>query len=381
MYSAACAAKPGNPVLKRVMTSKNRPSLLPDDKPRKRRQQFLYDSLYENVKAKLIAGISACIENVSQKKDAPHPGYLCDAQRSVYQEMFRLWMLEYTAGGDLDELANEFKPVVDQFVHWNELNVPYRIFLQEEYKDHGDTDLTVCAVNFDNQIEYENALQLLSVAIMIRDGRSIKRIIASMSSNRRQDALYEQLILDYVNDPQELMEESLHEKPYATLLEAYFQEDNNAATASVQAYLKQWYRYQDGARWYDAHKKIRNDYAFYYGYWAFEAGATCYLLDIDDSSIDHMVYPKDLVAYARKLRKENRVTSDFNAPLGLDEYPLSRLRCESGQPCPQTGWWLTPARANSRHLFKQGDIMPAFEESSYGATIWQWDIDQSDSKL
>ncbi|PPD36253.1 MAG: hypothetical protein CTY18_05295 [Methylomonas sp.] len=45
-----------------------------------------------------------------------------------------------------------------------------------------------------------------------------------------------------------------------------------------------------------------------YGHWAF-AGAVCYLLDIDDSSIDHMVYPKDLVAYAKKLCAEGRRTS------------------------------------------------------------------------
>lgn len=152
--------------------------------------------MYRNVRSRLLSGISACIEDVDSKKQHPHPGYLCDAQRAVYQEMFRLWMLEYTAGENLDEQAKKLAKIVDAFVHWNELNVPYRLFLQKEFRDHGDTDLTVCAVDFDNQTEYENALQLLSVAIMIRDGRSIKRIIAAMASNRRQDALYEQLIFD-----------------------------------------------------------------------------------------------------------------------------------------------------------------------------------------
>ena len=341
------------------------------------RQRFLYGALYGNIYARLADGISACVDDVNSKKEHPHPGYLCDAQRAVYQEMFRLWMLEYTAGESLDELASNLTKIVDEFVRWNELNVAYRLFLQKEFKDHGDTDLTVCAVDFDNQTEYENALQLLGVAIMVRDGRSIKRIIAAMASNRRQDALYEQLIFDYVNDPLEDIEDVLHEKPYATLLDAYFQEDKETAALSVQSYLKQWYRYQDGARWYDGHKKIQEDESFYYGYWAFEAGATCYLLDIDDSTIDHMVYPKDLVAYGRKLREENRVTSDFDIPLGLDGYPLSRLRCEAGQPCPQAGWWLTPAKVNSRRHFTSGEIMPAFEGSSYGSTIWQWDIDQS----
>lgn len=364
------------------MAKQNTPSLLPDegdDLHAKRRQQFLYGALYKNVRAELEESIKVRSHSVRHRDLDPY--YRVTAQQGVYSNTFWLWMSEYTAGEDLDTLAQSFSSVVDEFVRWNELNVPFRLYLKEKYKEEGDTDLRVCAVDFNNQIEYENALQLISIAIMIRDGQSIKRIIAAMYSNRYLDALYEQLILDYVNDPQEDMEEVLFEKPYATLIEAYFQETHEAAIPHVQSYLKQWYRYQDGARWYDAHKKIQEDTAFYYGYWAFEAGATCFLLGLDDSTIDHMVYPKDLVAYGRKLREEDRVTSDFDTPLGLDGYPLSRLRCEAGQPCPQAGWWLTPAKTNSRRHFNAGEIMPAFEGSSYGATIWQWDSDQSDPKL
>ncbi|MGM3411928.1 PoNe immunity protein domain-containing protein [Ralstonia holmesii] len=362
------------------MARHNTPSFLPEpeDLHTKRRQKFLYDALYRNVHARLQEGIDVCIKGV--RRGDLDPYYLVDAQGAVFKEKFYLWMLEYTAGKDIDTLAGQFASIVDEFVRWNELNVPYRLFLKEKFKEQGDTDLTVCAVDFDNIVEYEKALQLISIAILIRDGRSTKRIIAAMASNRHRDALYEQLILDYVNDPQEDIEEVLFEEPYATLVEAYFQESRDAAIPQVQSYLKQWYRYQDGARWYDAHKKIQEDEAFYYGYWAFEAAATCFLLGLDDSTIDHMVYPKDLVAYGRKLREEDRVTSDFDIPLGLDGYALSHLRCEAGQTCPQAGWWLTPAKTNSRRHFKQGEVMPAVA-SDYGSTIWQWDIDQSDTKL
>ena len=54
--------------------------------------------------------------------------------------------------------------------------------------------------------------------------------------------------------------------------------------------------------------------------------------------------------------------------------PLSgaseRLRCEAGQPCPRDGEWETPAQANSRRRFKQGEMMPSVE-GDYGQTIWQ----------
>jgi hypothetical protein len=49
-----------------------------------------------------------------------------------------------------------------------------------------------------------------------------------------------------------------------------------------------------------------------------------------------------------------------------------RLRVEGGEPCPREGYWFTPARADSRRGFKQGEVMPAFS-TDYGATIWQWD--------
>ncbi|MGQ5525684.1 hypothetical protein ACUHMQ_20900, partial [Chitinimonas sp. PSY-7] len=37
--------------------------------------------------------------------------------------------------------------------------------------------------------------------------------------------------------------------------------------------------------------------------------------------------------------------------------------------------WFTPAKTNSRRLFKHGETMPEIE-SGYGATIWQWDMQQ-----
>jgi hypothetical protein len=56
---------------------------------------------------------------------------------------------------------------------------------------------------------------------------------------------------------------------------------------------------------------------------------------------------------------------------------LSQGRAEALQPCPQTGWWWTPARAHSRQHFIQGATMPDFPYSAYGATIWYRDAKQS----
>ncbi|NMG29890.1 hypothetical protein [Aromatoleum evansii] len=52
----------------------------------------------------------------------------------------------------------------------------------------------------------------------------------------------------------------------------------------------------------------------------------------------------------------------------------------AGQPCPEAGWWFTPAQANSRRWFKQAEIMPALG-GDYGDTFWQWSPDQSAPRL
>ena len=65
------------------------------------------------------------------------------------------------------------------------------------------------------------------------------------------------------------------------------------------------------------------------------------------------------------------VYADKSAPA------IHPTRAEANQPCPNTGYWYTPAKAHSRALFKRGEVMPDFPGSSYGATIWYWDMNQT----
>ncbi|MET3118786.1 hypothetical protein AAKU64_003019 [Undibacterium sp. GrIS 1.8] len=50
-------------------------------------------------------------------------------------------------------------------------------------------------------------------------------------------------------------------------------------------------------------------------------------------------------------------------------------RVPAGEPCPETGFYFTPAKPDSRRYFNQGDLMTNFD-SGYGATIWRWDDQQ-----
>lgn len=99
--------------------------------------------------------------------------------------------------------------------------------------------------------------------------------------------------------------------------------------------------------------------------------------------------PNPRFGYESSLRWMRRFDEDSDWPSAEQRGKLSPESGQQkvpssvpgGQPCPQAGWWLTPAKTSSRRYFKAGDVMPAIEGSDYGSTFWQWDIDQSVPKL
>jgi hypothetical protein len=56
--------------------------------------------------------------------------------------------------------------------------------------------------------------------------------------------------------------------------------------------------------------------------------------------------------------------------------PEKNVRIAGGQLCTEPGYYFTPSRAGSRQWFEGSEIMSDFN-ANYGATIWQWDQNQS----
>lgn len=63
-----------------------------------------------------------------------------------------------------------------------------------------------------------------------------------------------------------------------------------------------------------------------------------------------------------------------------DSVPDRRPNVPAGQPCPEAGWRFTPAQANSRRYFTQGEVMPSLGRD-YGEAYWQWSPDQAVPRL
>ena len=279
--------------------------------PERRRQQFLDEELYVKTRNNQFALIAGGLEN---KKVADSTQENTSVHHFLYLELLWLWMLDYTAGVPIDALAPRIAGIVDKFEEWNAVDQLYQQDAALEFPEFGPYEYEG-APEFYVLSDYQDTLQLLSIAILLRDQRSVLRIIQVLRSHRGRDGLFEQLIDGYVEDGQAL-DACIIARPYDTLLQVFYEEDEEATLALLQKYLKQWYpAMKHHPRWYNEHLNISEEgYAGYYGYWAFEAGATVFLLDLDDSQAGHLVYPRDLVDYARRLRKEERYTSEVAWP-------------------------------------------------------------------
>lgn len=263
---------------------------------------------------------------------------------------FELLALRFTGGVDPGSLRIELPVVIESYERYQKALGEY------------EGVPTMSPLGLDYFVDYERAVQLIGLCYLLHRRDLIGRLSQLIDPGYRgEDTLYEDL-LSYHEEGRVDLDEWYHDIPYTPLVKAMYADNPAEATTRLQEYVDNWYEAFERAPWHDGHLRINGTEGDYFGYWAFEAGAVALLCEIDDSSIDHIVYPKDLVAWARA----NAVLSEE------DEQGRVRLRCVAGQPCPRAGFWFTPARAGSRRQFAIGDVMPEVG-GDYGATIWQWD--------
>jgi hypothetical protein len=322
-----------------------------------RRQAFLSEESYLNTLRHYADGetqyrADLVVLDVTPKNRQTMLSVIADGRLRSFQ-------LRHTAGEPFAELANLLTIVVEGFEDSLEAST-------EVPDDEYDPAFPLPEV-IDVYINY---LHILCVAILLRREDLIPRIHAMIEGTDydKEDGVIERLLSFYLPD-RPTVNEVYWEQPYGQLLDALDAETSVERAGKMKKYVKNWYKNMKGqAGFWGKHERIKRAFTPYFGYWAMCAGAFSFLYDIDDSGYrDDLVYPKDLVAYARRAP---RFSLEPPAP------PPGGLRVEGGQPCPQTGYWATPAQQDSRRLFKAGELMPVFEHSAYGATIWQWSEEQ-----
>lgn len=107
-------------------------------------------------------------------------------------------------------------------------------------------------------------------------------------------------------------------------------------------------------------------------------GYECYEAEVSDYSTPKPVRARAATTWTLV---ERIADSGGGTPGNFDALDSAvHLRIEGGQTCTQTGWYFTPAKADSRRYVTAGTVMPIFD-TDYGSTIWQWDQNQEEPKL
>ena len=224
--------------------------------------------------------------------------------------------------------------------------------------------------------DYWKAIRLTSFALLLGHHTLLPQIAALWDyENDELDGLLERLVAPFASGRAAPPDTCTRHLPYFKLLKVFAAEPHKRPDLMAR-YMDGWYTASRREPYYESHTKGR-DHSFL-GYWAFEAAAVTYLLDIDDSSYrSHEFYPRDLIDFARSLPRPVEIGGSPTATtlgVGAGE----PLRCPAGQPCPKAGWWFAPADPASRRLFKTDELMPELQ-SAYGKTIWQFDAQQFDA--
>ncbi|QXG48619.1 PoNe immunity protein domain-containing protein [Pseudomonas viridiflava] len=250
----------------------------------------------------------------------------------------------YTAGEEIASLT----PLLEDLIQKYEL----RQSTLEIYEN--TPNISPLAID-DWPYQYEECVQVIGFCILLHRVDLLKRFVKLIdrAGYAGDDTLYEDLLTKLLPNRYDV-DEWFHEV-YSPLVQAIYAESKEEAAQFLKKYCSQWYSAFSQAPWHDLH--LQGENGNYVGYWAIEAGAIAFLYNIDDSKIDHMVYPKDLVEHARNYQGANGTQIN---------------RVVAGDPCTKTGYWFTPAQANSRRHFQQGEIMPSISDSTWGDTLWYW---------
>jgi len=317
-----------------------------------RRQKFLDEHYYSESVGELAERVA--IREKGLAEEVLTPSAISSFRWHIASVKLEVLLLHYTAGRPVAELREQLPAVIVAFDAFIPLDNP-------NPNEAHTLEIT--------QLEaYVYVMWLLALCRLLGHERLIPTVMGwidrNAEFNRGRDGLFESVVEKLTGSRYQTERVLLHPGPYRPLAKASAP-DAADRPALVKEFVENWYKHMKECYWAGTHTDREG--SSYFGYWCLEAALVTFLWDIDDTSYrDHLVYPKDLVAYARE-------HFPLRDPLAASRE--TRLRCPAGQPCPKAGYWFTPAKAHSRRLFKAGEIMPSVG-GDYGDTIWQWDENQ-----
>ncbi|MCH4246072.1 PoNe immunity protein domain-containing protein [Acinetobacter gerneri] len=255
-----------------------------------RRQKYLTETYYIGYREYRDESIPLVLESDAFEDDEYNSG---EAERwqLLYDMYLNLLYIEYTAGSSIDGLIPILKKAVNAIDKKAEA---LAIF------ENGKKPSVIPTQN--------ETLNIISLAYLL-DQKDLLHVIHQLVNGEDQAHMNEDEIINKLfglNDPKHpvLSEGKLYDLAYSPLCDVIDQvknkNDPKHALVLLDDYLASWYKNHKKQSWYNSHLDLESS-VVYSGYWAFEAAALVYLLDLDDSRLHkYLFYPKDIVQWIRQ---------------------------------------------------------------------------------
>ncbi|TDV06193.1 PoNe immunity protein domain-containing protein [Paraburkholderia caballeronis] len=306
-----------------------------------RRQKFLTENDYRDKEKSLRYGIQLRYESLaSDKQKVPE----ADSRNrwAIAFKSLELLLLCYTAGHPIEELEAQLPEVIGRF------DVYIEKVISPRSKNPPENVADILEIT---QLDaYVYVFWLLALCRLLGHPEFIPTIIGWVDKtrefNRGRDGLFENVLQALTGTHVEAPRVVLHAVPYRPLASATVRAPEERP-ALVKEFVEGWYKGMKPTYWHGAHTD-----GLYFGYWCLEAALVTVLWDIDDSSYrDHLVYPKDLVDYARQQ----------HAAIRAAETEKPHISRKTGERCPYAGRWgvlESPGAFVQERFFKEGDVFP-----------------------
>ncbi|WP_431819920.1 PoNe immunity protein domain-containing protein [Burkholderia sp. F1] len=257
----------------------------------RRRQRFLSEDYFDWLFPLLTDATRHWSENVAPVGSTESERKAL-AGRYLVSYCYPRFLLMYTGGADIELLRDALESIIaayEDYTHARRLH---------------EEDDRQPPLRFGDVEDYEIVMQLIGFCYLLHRRDLLPRITGMFDpAYRAQDTLYEDL-LAYEFEGRFDVDHWHHDVPYRPLVFSLYRDTKAESVSDIREYLDAWYPGMGAAAWHDGHLEVGakgNGKKRYFGYWAIEAAAVAYLLELDDSAFrDHVLYPKHLADFARR---------------------------------------------------------------------------------
>ncbi|MCA8182942.1 MULTISPECIES: PoNe immunity protein domain-containing protein [Burkholderia] len=320
-----------------------------------RRQKFLGEKDYIEERDAYKYGIQSRYESLASDNPIA-PSTESRLRWSIAFKSLELLLLNYTAGSPIEELRAALPEIIERFDSY----IQHEVSPRSKNPPENVAD-TLEITQFD---AYVYVFWLLALCRLLGHPEFVPTVMRWVDKtreyNRGRDGLFENVVQALTGTHVEAPRVVLHPDPYRPLARATVSAPEERPVL-VKEFVDGWYKGMKPTYWYGAHTD-----GLYFGYWCLEAALVTVLWGIDDSSYrDHLVYPKDLVDFARQQQ----------AAGGGEEVDKPHISRQTGERCPYSGRWgvlESPGALAQERMFKEGDVFPAAigRDGQEGPVTW-----------